>query len=176
MQQHASITMASFTVLSTMISLLVFVAIFRNVDVFKDDGSNLNLWLRHKHRSLSLCLDCGLNITFLEENDTMAPTELPKGPTSPPAVVPDSQPGVALPPPTAAPSVNGTSYNDTITNGANINTASHAFADVPSENPTSEETQNNNANTGGSGKRPKSSKLRPRARGKGMIWELRDLP
>ena len=131
-------------------------------------SANPSFITRDHDRSLSLCLNCGLNITFLEENETLAPTQFLPGPTPPPAVVPDSQLGLELSPPTMAPTLNDTFYN---------NTLSETFGDAALENTTMEDsTSSGNRNTSKSIKWSKRSSLRFRSKGEGMLWELRQAP
>jgi hypothetical protein len=68
----------------------------------------------HSHplkRILSLCLTCGQNITFLEDGETMTPTEHGV-PTPPPVVAPDSQLGLPFSSPSESPNL--TDSNTTI--------------------------------------------------------------
>ena len=120
------------------------VALLTGLSGRKMPSANSGLISCGSDRSLSLCLNCGLNITFLEENETLAPTQLLTGSTPSPAVVPDSQLGLGLSPPTMTPTPNESFYNDTL---------SETFGDDASKDQTMDDSiSNSTKNTSKSSK------------------------
>jgi hypothetical protein len=137
--------------------------------IFAQPGNDFQP-LARSPRSLGLCLTCGLNDTFLEEGETMTPTELDTAPTSSPVVVPDSQLGLELPHPSSAPSTNATAYSETVVDFDNSTTA-QALTDAPTE---SSRTNTPIPNTSsGSAKGAHSSGLHSRSRWEGVLRGIR---
>lgn len=74
---------------------LVSILILAVISFSKVSLMGLRTDLARQRRNLSLCLNCCLDIDFLENGETMAPSQIHE-PSSPHAVTPDSQLGLPL--------------------------------------------------------------------------------